>query len=106
MCFNVLICYSNRHRKRKSVIDMILSKKEQIMAELILQTRTLPESILYLIHTEKVMVREHNGEVHLIPVKNPSKAKSIMPIYGMYTDGKLTVDNYLERKRKDKELEM
>lgn len=75
------------------------------MVEMILQTRTLPEPIFRLVNAEKVMVRQFNGEVHLIPVKDSTKPKSILPILGMYTDGKLTVDGYLERKHADKELE-
>ena len=77
------------------------------MAELVLQSKTLPEPLFRLVCTEKVVVRESNGEVHLIPVDDDdsTRAKSILPIYGMYTDGKLTVNGYLERKRADKELE-
>ena len=75
------------------------------MSELVLQSRLLPEPIFRLVRTEKVVVRESNGEVHLIPVDDLTKAKSILPIFGMYTDGRLTVDGYLEQKRADKELE-
>ena len=75
------------------------------MAELVLQARTLPEPIFRLLRTEKVKVREAYGEVHLIPVEESNNKASILPILGMYTDGKLTVDGFLERKRADMELE-
>ena len=68
------------------------------MAEMILQARNLPEPLLKLIPTEKIRVREINGEVHLIPIKETAKT---CPLLGMYTDGKLTVDKYLEWKRED-----
>ena len=75
------------------------------MAELILQAKTLPEPIFRLIHTEKVKVRESHGEIHLVPLDDLKDRRSILPILGMYSDGKLTVDGYLERKHADKEFE-
>ena len=75
------------------------------MAEMVLQARTLPEPLFKLIRTEKVKVRESHGEIHLIPVDDVVDGRLILPILGMYTDGKLTVDGYLERKRAEKELE-
>ena len=75
------------------------------MVEMILPANILPEPIFSLVRTEKVMIREFNDEIHLIPIKDLTKSKSILPILGMYTDGKLTVDGYLEQKRIDKELE-
>jgi len=80
------------------------------MAEMVLQVRTLPEPLFRLIHTEKVKVREHKGEIHLLPIEEPADnhavdRRSILPILGMYSDGKLTVDSYLKQKRADKELE-
>ena len=75
------------------------------MAEMVLQAKILPEPLFRLIPTEKVKIREDiNGEIRLIPVKEAGK--SSCPFLGMYTDGKLTVDGYLERKRADKELEI
>lgn len=80
------------------------------MAEMVLQARTLPEPLFRLTRTERVKVREHKGEIHLLPVEEvadnyTNDKRSILPILGMYSDGKLTVDSYLERKRRDKELE-
>ena len=75
------------------------------MVEMVLQTNKLPEPIFRLIHAEQVKVREANGEIHLIPINDTRKDKSILPILGMYADGKLTVDGYLSRKRKEKTLD-
>ena len=73
------------------------------MAEMVLQAKILPEPLLELIPTEKIKVRKINGEVHLIPIKEEAKT---CPLLGMYTDGKLTIDKYLEWKLEDKELEI
>ena len=73
---------------------------------MVLQARTLPTPLLRLISTEKVKIREdNNGEIRLIPIKESKKPTNNCPFLGMYKDGKLTVDGYLQRKRRDKELE-
>jgi len=77
------------------------------MAELVLQANTLPESLSRLIRTEKVKVHEgNNGEIRLVPLKEIDKPASNCPFLGYYTDGKLTVDGYLQRKRAEKELDL
>ena len=77
------------------------------MTEMVLQTRTLPEPLFRLISSSSVKIREDsNGEIRLIPVIEPIVATNNCPFLGMYTDGKLTVDGYLERKRMDKGLEL
>ncbi|MCL1845706.1 MAG: hypothetical protein FWF77_07365 [Defluviitaleaceae bacterium] len=77
------------------------------MAEIVLQTRALPEPLLRLISSDNVKIQaDTNGEIRLIPVKESMESVNNCPFLGMYTDGKLTVDGYLERKRRDKELEL
>ena len=73
------------------------------MSEMILYARTLPEPLSRLIFTERVKIRESDGEIRLIPIKESAKS---CPLLGMYSDGKLTVDTFLEWKREDKELEL
>ena len=75
------------------------------MTEMVLHARTLPEPLFRLIRTEKVKVRELRGEIHLVPIEEQNDGRSVLPILGMYTDGKLTVDGYLKHKREDLELE-
>ena len=76
------------------------------MTEMVLPTRALPEPLLRLISSDSVKIHEDvNGEIRLIPVKELAKPVNNCTFLGMYTDGKLTVDGYLERKRMDKELE-
>ncbi|MCL2171038.1 MAG: hypothetical protein FWB71_02695 [Defluviitaleaceae bacterium] len=75
------------------------------MAEMVLQTNTLPEPLFRLIHTESVEVHIANDEIRLIPIAQNREGKSILPILGMYSDGKLTVENHHRRNRENKELE-
>ena len=75
------------------------------MAEMILQSRLLPEALFRLIPTEKIKVQESNGEIRLIPIKDSAKPDSVLPILGMYTDGKLTVEMHHAWSREDKEKE-
>jgi len=79
--------------------------RKRKMAELVLQSNTLPEPIYRLIRADRVRVRESSGEIHLVPITEETESRSILPILGMYTDGRLTVDGYLERKRVEKGLE-
>ena len=75
------------------------------MVDLVLKSRALPEPLYQLVSAEKVIVRKEDGEIRLIPLREVGKVKASCPFLGLYTDGKLTVDGYLARKRKEKELE-
>ena len=75
------------------------------MAELVLSARTFPEPISRLLRTEKVKVRESYGEVHLIPIEETPKPTNHCSFLGLFANGGVTVDGFLERTRADKELE-
>ena len=72
------------------------------MTEMVLNTNTLPEPLLCLIHSEKVRVREANGEIRLTPIFNTGKG---CPLRGICSDGKLSSYAFMERKQAEKELE-
>ncbi len=75
------------------------------MSEFILNTRTLPEPLYQLIRTEQVTVKEVDGVIHLMPLKE--KFDSTFGLCGMFKGSQeMTVDKFLERKRMDKELEL
>lgn len=76
------------------------------MTDLVLQSRTLPEPLFRLIRTERVKIRESHGEIHLIPIDEPSEDRLVLPILGMYSDDKLTVEKHHEWGRASKELEL
>ena len=73
------------------------------MPDMVLDINKLPEVILSRIKTKKVKFHEENGVFILTPVM--VKEKSFDRLTGMFSDGKLSIDNYLKEKQLDKELE-
>ena len=73
------------------------------MTEIVLNTNTLPEPLFRLIRTEKVKVREADGEIRLTPIVNTDKG---CPLRGLCADGKLSSYAFMERKQAEKELEL
>ena len=74
------------------------------MAEMVLDIQTLPETVFSRIHTKKVKVYEENGTITLTPF---SEEKLCFDhLIGMFSDGKISVDDFLEEKRREKELEI
>jgi len=72
------------------------------MTELMLDARTLPEPLFRLIRTEKVKVREYDGEIRLTPITNILQG---CPLRGMFADGKISVDKFIENKQVEKDIE-
>ena len=74
------------------------------MTEMVLNTAALPEILLRLIQTEKVTLREMDGEIRLKPIQAPidyiSQLRGSLAAYP-----EVSVDKFFERKRTDKELE-
>ena len=73
-----------------------------ILTEIVLNTNTLPEPLFRLIRTEKVKISETNGEIRLTPITDVKKG---CPLRGMFADGKISVDKYLESKQTEKGLD-
>jgi hypothetical protein len=63
----------------------------------------LPETLFSRIKTEKVKLHEENGTFMVTPIAE--EQKSFDNLIGMFSDGKLSIDNYLKQKQLDKELE-
>jgi hypothetical protein len=85
------------------------------MSDMVLSTNTLPESLFSLIPTEKVRVREADGEIRLTPITESeygcphriSAADCTIGLRGVLADyPEMSVDKFLERKRADKEFEL
>jgi hypothetical protein len=74
--------------------------EESLMADIVLNTNTLPEPLLRLIHTAKVKVNEVNGIINLIPI---AESKS-NPLRGLAADSGLTVDAFLAMTHNEKEM--
>jgi len=71
------------------------------MSEIVAKLNSLPELLFGLIQTETVKIREDNGIVTLIPIKEDNDC----PLFGFYAQGKLSTEKFLEQKRMDTELE-
>jgi len=73
------------------------------MSDMILDVGILPEPLFSHIKTEKVKFHEENGSFILTPlVENEETFDNLI---GMYSDGRLSIDNFLSQKRLDTELE-
>ena len=72
------------------------------MNEMVLDARTLPEPLFRFIRTERVKVREYDGEVRLTPI---IEKKDGCPLLGIAADCGFTVEDFLARKREEKVLE-
>ena len=70
------------------------------MTEILLNANTLPESLLKLVSSEKVRIRESNGIITMLPVEE--KRDYIDELYGCCSGGDLTVSKFLEWTREDK----
>jgi hypothetical protein len=74
------------------------------MTETVMNTKALPDILFKLIPTEKVRVKEIDGMIQLMPVKeNTDCTVGLRGILAGYDE--MSVDRFLERKRTDKELE-
>ena len=75
-----------------------------MMPETVMNTTALPEILFKLIPTEKVRVKEIDGIIQLMPVKeNTDCTIGLRGILAGYDD--MSVYKFLERKRADKELD-
>jgi len=71
------------------------------MAEMVLNTNTLPEPLYRLIRSEKVKVNEVNGVINLIPIL---QVENDCPLRGLAADSNLTVDRFLAMTHDEKEM--
>ena len=74
------------------------------MTEMIINADTLPEALFSLVQTEKIRVLENDGIITMTPFREEFDCTA--ELYGVCSDGKLTLDKFLEWKRADKELEL
>jgi len=74
------------------------------MSELILNTATLPEPLPKMIPTPRVKVREAQGVISLFPLSEMSDI--IDKMFGMFSDGKMSAENFQNQKTLEKELEL
>ena len=73
------------------------------MNEMVINARTLPETLFRLIRTDKVKVNEANGVIKLTPILDAVKD---CPLRGLASDSNLTVEKFLAMTREEKDLEL
>ena len=73
------------------------------MSDMILDVGILPEPLFSQIKTKKVKFHEENGIFILTPMVE--NEETFNHLVGMFSDGKLSIDDYLTQKRLDMELE-
>jgi hypothetical protein len=73
------------------------------MTEMVLDIQALPETIFSKISTKKVKFYEENGTITLKPI--PEEKPRFDHLIGMFSDGKISIDDFLEEKRRERELE-
>ena len=73
------------------------------MESVIIDREILPEPIFSYVHSEKIRIFEENGNVVLSPVVE--KYAILEKSFGMFSDGKLSSENFIKAKKAEKELE-
>ena len=73
------------------------------MESMIIDRAILPEAISAYIHSEKIRLVENNGAVTLSPISD--KYEILEKSYGMFPDGKLSSERFIQEKAAEKELE-
>ena len=72
------------------------------MESMIIDRKILPEPIFSCIPSEKVRVFEENGNI----VLSPLKAKlDVNDLFGLYSDGKLSSEDFIKEKAIERERE-
>jgi len=73
------------------------------MSDMVLDVQTLQEAIFSKISAKKVRIHEENGSIILTPVIE--KKQNFDILFGMFSDGKISTEEYLREKQTEKELE-
>jgi len=71
------------------------------MSETVMNINTLPETVFKMLQTKTVKVREDKGIVTLIPIKENEDC----PLFGFFSEGKLSTEKFMKQKQFEKELE-
>jgi virulence-associated protein VagC len=74
------------------------------MMEMVLDIQTLPEEIFSRIPTKKVKVYEENGTITLTPFSE--EKLRFDHLIRIFSDGKISIHDFLEEKQREKELEI
>ena len=73
------------------------------MSDMVLDVQTLSEIIFSRISSEKVRIHEENGSIILTPIIE--KKQNFDVLFGMFSDGRISTEEYMKEKQIEKELE-
>jgi len=74
------------------------------MAEVVVDIQALPEIIFSRIPSKKVKFFEENGTITLTPIFEEKPCFD--HLVGKFSDGKISVDDFLDSTQREKELEI
>ena len=72
------------------------------METLVIDRKILPEPIFSYVRSEKIRIFEENGNIVLSPIKNKLNANEL---FGMFNDGKLSLNDFIKQKSIKKDME-
>jgi hypothetical protein len=72
------------------------------MQSTVIDRQILPEPIISYIRTEKIRMFEEDGNIVLSPLKNNP---NVNELFGMFSDGRLSSDEFIKEKTCEKEME-
>jgi hypothetical protein len=78
--------------------------EDNIMTEMVLDIQKVPETIFSKISTRKVKFFEENGIITLTPFFD--EKPRFDHLIGIFSDGKISVDDFLEEKQQERKLEI
>jgi hypothetical protein len=73
------------------------------MDSIVIDRQILPEPLFSYIHSEKIRIFEENCNIILSPIVE--KYSIIEQAFGMFSDGKLSSEEFIKEKEIEKELE-
>jgi hypothetical protein len=74
------------------------------MTEMVLDIQALPEAIFSRISSRKVRFYEENGTITVKPFSE--EKPRFDHLIGTFSDGKISIDDFLAEKQQEKELEI
>ena len=72
------------------------------MQSIVIDRQILPEPIFSYLQSEKIRIFEENGNIVLSPLKIKP---NVNELFGMFSDGKLSSEDFIKDKAIEKELE-
>ena len=73
------------------------------MTDMVLDVQTLPETVFARIPAGKVRYHEENGSIILTTIFE--KRQNFDALFGMFSDGRISTEEYMREKQFEKELE-